>query len=336
MITNARVLQDEFVPRDIVHRNAEMNLLSSALEPLLDDQPARNAFLFGPTGVGKTVTTRFTLRQLQEERFVEVTEVNCWRTHTQFGVLYSILDELGQTVDIHRQSTPQDELLRRLEATAPDPFIVVLDEVDQLDDPGLLYDLHAIPGVTLVLISNREEELFSRLDDRVNSRLKTGPRIQFDRYHQAELVAILQDRADQGLQPRAVSEDCLARIADAAAGDARVAIGILREAARLADERNERRLTPALVEDAEPKARSSIHRSVIARLTDHQRLLYEIVQEAGTIRPPELYETYRDRVTGTPKSERTVRNYLQKLAHYKLVRIEGETRGRRYTSRQGV
>ena len=54
MITDARVLRPEFVPRDIVHRDAEVSHLSSALRPLTNGNPAETALPCGPSGAGKT------------------------------------------------------------------------------------------------------------------------------------------------------------------------------------------------------------------------------------------------------------------------------------------
>ena len=51
-ITNARVLDPEFVPNDVVQRDAEINLLSSALRPVTDGDPADPAFLHGSSGTG--------------------------------------------------------------------------------------------------------------------------------------------------------------------------------------------------------------------------------------------------------------------------------------------
>ncbi len=50
----------------------------------------------------------------------------------------------------------------------------------------------------MVLIANREEELFSQLEDPLMSRLHSCVRIQFDKYHLKELVAILEARARWG------------------------------------------------------------------------------------------------------------------------------------------
>lgn len=207
--------------------------------------------------------------------------------------------------------------------------LAILDEVDQLEDKDVLYDLYRTPGLSLILIANREEALYSDLNTRLQSRLQTAARIRFDTYSLDELTSILQDRARWALRDDAVSERVLRRIADAAAGDARVAITTLREAARQARQDNLNRITRDMVAEAVPEAKAEIRQKSVDRLTPHQQVVYEVVIEAGEIQPSDLYETYRGCVDD-PKSDRTVRNYLRKLERYNLVRAVGENRGRTY------
>ena len=54
MIRDRRVLQPEFVPRDVVHRNYEVQTLSAALNPVTNGNKGVTTFLYGPSGVGKT------------------------------------------------------------------------------------------------------------------------------------------------------------------------------------------------------------------------------------------------------------------------------------------
>jgi len=133
----------------------------------------------------------------------------------------------------------------------------------------------------------------------------------------------------QGLREDAVSGAVLERIADAAAGDARVAIGVLRSAARRAQQRGDGEVTLDTVEASIPDARDTIEQRTVDKLTPHQRALYEVLDERGELSPGELYDRYRDRVDD-PKSRRTVRTYCAKLEHYNLVVAEGEKRGRTY------
>ena len=110
MITNARVLQQEFIPGEVKHRDAEVSHLSDTLRPLStgDGRPTPS-FLCGPSGAGKTCIARYTVNQLREN-VVELNHqyVNCWENYSRFKTLYRILDGINQTIDIHRQSTPRD------------------------------------------------------------------------------------------------------------------------------------------------------------------------------------------------------------------------------------
>lgn len=330
MIRDARVLQPEFVPQEVEHRDGEVDALTNALDPITRGDPADTAFLFGPSGTGKTCIARYTVERLREAVIdLNTVYVNCWQNYTRFKALYRILEGLNRTVDIHRQSTPHDELLDRLERYDGPPYVVVLDEVDQLQDTGVLYDLYRTPDVAMLLIANREEDLFADLDDRLTSRLHSSRRIQFDKYGTDELVAILAARVRRGLHPDAVTTEDLRFVADAAGGDARIAIGILRNAARDADRDGLDTIPGDLIRDAVPDARAELKQKDLETLTPDQRALYEIIEEHGEVDPGELYGQYQERVA-RPKAQRTVRKYLRKLAHYNLVVAEGEKRGRTY------
>jgi len=331
MIQDARVLQPEFVPGDLVHRHAEVDTLTAALEPLTAGRLTDPVFLHGPSGTGKTCLARHTVEQLRDA----VSElhhqyVNCWEEYTRFKVLYRILDGIGESHDIHRQSTPRDVLLDRLRAVDPQPSVVILDEVDQLEDKRFLYELYRTPGVAIVLIANDQPSVFGDLNSRLTSRFQTSERIRFDRYTVDELVSILEDRVRLGLDGAVVSTNQLATIGNLAAGDARVAIGILRSAARTASQQACETIPDAMIEDVVPDAKADIRRSTLEKLTADQQVLYEIVADADEIAPQELYSAYRARVDD-PKTDRTVRKYLAKMARYNLIVVEGENRGRTYS-----
>ena len=330
MIEDARVLREEFVPHEVEHRDGEVTHLSGLLEPVTRGEPADTAVLTGPSGVGKTCIARYTVGQLREQHLdVRSQYVNCWQNYSRFRTLYRILEGLGKTVDIHRQSTPHDELLERLRAYDGPPCVVVLDEVDQLEDLDALYDLHSLPAFSLVLIANREAELFARADERLTSRLRGSESIRFDRYGIEELTSILEARARWGLAEGAVTTEQVRAIADEAAGDARVGISILRSAARKADRADRETVTDGLLDEAIPAGRSAVHRTNLETLTPHQRTLYDVIDDVDRIEPGPLYEAYRERVE-EPKTDRTVRNYLAKMVQYDLLVAEGTSRDRVY------
>lgn len=323
-------MQDEFIPEEVVHRHDKVNRLSGALEPSLTGGKPENTFLFGPTGTGKTCIAEFTVRELEAE-YPDINRqyVNCWQNYNRFRVLHSLLQGVGKGADIRRQSTPKDELIERLRQVDNKPYIVTLDEVDQLADTEVLYDLYALPHVTMILIANREEELFQFIDDRVASRLRGSPRIKFRKYHVDELVEILAQRAEWGLEPGVIGRDEFRFIANTAAGDARVAINILRSAAKYAQRKGFERITEDVISDAVPEAKTRVEEKNLKKLNEHQRALYEIIAENEEVTPNELYTEYETRVE-EPMVKRTVRNYLTKLRRYKLIESVGENRSRRY------
>jgi Cdc6-like AAA superfamily ATPase len=120
------------------------------------------------------------------------------------------------------------------------------------------------------------------------------------------------------------------QIAALADGDARCAIEVLKAAVQTAREAGHSQVTSADVMEAEAIARATLRQKTVSKLTRHQRVLYEILQEVATpVAMGSIMDAYRRRVDD-PKSRQTCRRYLQKLASYNLVTIEGATSGRTY------
>lgn len=330
MIEDARVLREEFVPNDVVHRDSEVNALSRVLDPVTAGNPAESALITGPSGAGKTTISKFVVSRLRETVLdIEYIHVNCWQSYTRFKALYRILEGLGRAVDVHRQSTPHDELLERLAEYDGPPVIVTLDEVDQLDDGHVIYDLYRLSPFAVVLVTNDEAELLAGLDERVRSRLQTAETIHFDRYDVAELTDIMADRVEHGLSPGAVDREQLRWIADAAAGDARVGLSTLRSSARRADQAGATAIADEHVEAAIPEGRQAVRTKALDSLRKDQRQVYELLEDAGELPPRDIYDRYASQVDD-PRTKRTVRSWLQKLERYNLVEATGNGPNRTY------
>jgi Cdc6-like AAA superfamily ATPase len=334
MIRDARTLQPEFVPSEVRHRDGEVDALEAALEPITRGEPAEIPFLYGPSGTGKTCIAKHMVTSLRES-VVDINHqyVNCWRAHAPFRALYRILDGIDRAVDIHRQSTPHDELLDRLEQYDGPPYIVILDEVDQLEDKHPLYDLYHNSQITMVLIATQQEDLFADLDSRIASRLHGAETIRFRPYSDDQLVTILEDRVQWGLEDGAITNSRLERVADAAAGDARIAISILRDAARRARQSKADTITDDILTEAIPTGHQEVRQADLDSLKPVQRTLYDIIHSHGELPAQQLYTEYEDRTDSeTRVGRRQLRRHLNKLADYSLIRINGATRNRRYST----
>ncbi|WP_323190763.1 AAA family ATPase [Halostella sp. PRR32] len=76
------LLSHDLIPeRDlVVHRSDELNEITQAFDPVLDGRAPMNLFLFGPSGVGKTMTARIAVDELEQEAAVSTSYVNCRST----------------------------------------------------------------------------------------------------------------------------------------------------------------------------------------------------------------------------------------------------------------
>jgi Cdc6-like AAA superfamily ATPase len=123
-------------------------------------------------------------------------------------------------------------------------------------------------------------------------------------------------------------------MAEAAGGNARDAIGILRSAARRAERDDAGRIRDADIEEAIPAARRTLRQKSLDRLSQHQLAVYEVLREAGELMPKEIVPRYAARVED-PRSKRTVRKYLRKLEQYNLIESAGESPSRVYRLTEG-
>lgn len=330
MIRDARVLRENWVPRELHHREGQIQHFSSELKPIAHGLDGENILVTGPSGTGKTTIAKFVVEQLTREAFgIRWGYVNCISTSTKSAVCHSLLQDTGRGNDLRPEGTPPSVILDRIREM-DDQFVAILDEVDVLDDKdSTIFALHEIPNVTLVLVCISEDELFTTLDSRVVSRLHGAAKVCLDKYSHDELRDILEERIDAALLPNSVDSDVSDYIADLAAGDARHAITLLRRGVREAMNRGEERLRADHVEAVRDDARAEIHNRHVETLGTHQRILYDIIAEAGEISASELHATYEERVS-KPKVRSTRRNYLQSLKRYELIRSPGKTRGTRY------
>lgn len=336
IIKDARVLTEKFIPKEVVHRDGQLSTIRDNLRPMLKGLNPRNSFLFGAPGTGKTCIAQYVSEELSAySTSILNSYINCWECSSRFKVLYTIIQHLGLTLSVHRKGTPTDELLDVLKKKLTEsPCVIVLDEVDQLEDDKILYDLAELPNTCLILISNLPTAL-SEADPRVRSRLSSAEAVEFPLYKTQEIADILKFRTDWGLLPTVVKKTQLERIADLSRGDARVAIGMLRVAAETAENKDLKRVTDELIENAIPVASTSNLDKNEERLNPYQKLILEVLRARKSLDSGNLQKEFNAMVQKKglePIVDRTFRKYMDKLVQYGFVKPSGDGRWRSYTA----
>ncbi len=199
-----------------------------------------------------------------------------------------------------------------------------MDKLRRRELNDILYALKSLGKIGLICISNTRR-YFLTLDPRITSRLSFKS-IHFPPYSNEELYIILKQRIEcRALYPNTCSKKTLELIADLAAGDARIAIQTLRNAAYIAEEQDKHRITSEDIEKAYEEVRELKRKYTLEKLGEHYKLIYQVIKENPGITSGKLYQAYRKicRKEGLEsKSRRTLNNYIEKLITLKYVKSE--------------
>lgn len=254
LFKNKQILQTNYMPNDIQHREKQIEHIASILAPsLLGDKPS-NLFVYGVTGTGKTISVQHVAEEIakrvKDNKMVRIEYINCKLkkvADTEYRILAELIKKLGESVPSTGLPTDQVYLkfLEILEKSQEKLLILILDEVDQavkkISD-NFLYNLTRLNSelnniqISLIGISN-DLRFLDNLDPRVRSSLSEEEMV-FPPYNAIQLQDILNNRAENAFKPRCVSEGVIAKCAAFAArehGDARRAIDLLRVAAEIAE-----------------------------------------------------------------------------------------------------
>ncbi|MXV62099.1 AAA family ATPase [Natronorubrum sp. JWXQ-INN-674] len=334
MIADIWVFDDDY-QTDILHRNEELNSLSRLLEPATRGERADDVLIHGPSGVGKTATARWMLRDLRKRAAVSSALVEC-SGETANGIIHEAVEK-HPTGTVVQRNSPRDELVSVLEEIVDEPFIIVLDEADVIPDLDVLDDLLSVELLSVIAITHSETEWLSRVEREIRPCFRGDSQINYRKYHVPELVDILEPRVEHGLIGDPVREGQLEWIADETGGVARWAIKSVLAAAELAEERRHEYFHEADVRDAFSRAKMKIRKDNLLSLPVPYQRLYELVRRAGPASGGEMKDAYLehqeaifDGRSKDPVSWRQACNYLSKMEDYDLIRMPGETNAKVY------
>ena len=331
IIVEHNVLRETYIPDKLRARETQSEQILCCLSPVFKRRKPIHTWLHGKAGTGKTTTAIYALRRLEEKAPVKSLIINCWKKRTFYEILDEMISEFRiLRADEHRTSFK----LEKIRSFFKDqPFVVVLDEVDQVrprELSSVLYNLDSVLNAGIVCISHSTGAL-TELEERVRSRLNPHT-IFFPCYSRQTLLEILTNRAELALAEGSWSHTALRTIAAMAQGDARAAIRMLRRAAILVDHQRLDRITTRTLEEQIKAAKDLRRTSILNSLTQDHRMFYEIVEQKGKILSGDLWQEYLqrcERLRRRPLAWRTFSDYCNRLVQTGLITYErARVRGR--------
>ena len=355
LFKNKKVLQSNYTPDTISHRDDQIKVIAGILAPALRLEKPSNLFLYGKTGTGKTVVSKYVISQIlkvakEKSLPIEVVYLNCKLKRvadTEYRLLAQLAKEFG--LDIPATGLPTDEVykafLKHID-TEKKLIILVLDEIDQLIKKAgdeILYNLTRInfelKNVELSFIGISNDLLFMEdVDPRVKSSLSEEDLV-FSPYNAIQIQDILRERSGFAFRTGVVKEGVIEKCAAYAArehGDARRALELLRVSGELAERKNKFSIGIEDIDEAEEKIeRDKVLDIVHTQPKQFQLTLLSIFDVCeisnGPVFTGDIYEVYKDlciKVGMKPLTQRRISDIIAELDMLGIINARVISKGR--------
>ncbi|MEK6896584.1 MAG: orc1/cdc6 family replication initiation protein [Nanoarchaeota archaeon] len=360
---NKVVLQTNYTPETIPHRNEQIEAVASVLAPALRGERVSNLFVYGKTGTGKTLSVQYVTNELERRLreagndFLRVVYVNCKLkkvADTEYRILAELIRRLGSSVPA--TGLPTDSVYSKfveLIDVKKQLILIVLDEIDQAVNKisdGFLYTLTRLNSelkqaqISIVGISN-SLTFMDAIDPRVRSSL-SEEELVFAPYNALQLQDILRERALHAFHEGVLNEGTIAKCAAFAArehGDARRALDLLRVAAELAEREQNKNVQLRHIDEANNKIERDKMLDIIENEPrQFQLVLYSILQLSAQganekLFTGDIYNRYQlvcEQTKNEILTQRRVSDILAEFDMLGLINAQVISRGREGRTRE--
>ncbi len=355
LFKSKQIFLSTYFPELILHRNDQIQQIASILGPSLRLEKPSNLFVYGKTGVGKTLSIKYTIQQMSEiakkEKIpLKLIYINCKLrkvADTEYRLMAQLVREFGK--EIPPTGLPTDEVYKIFFNTIDSEkqlLIIVLDEIDQLVKKvgdELLYNLTRINAeleksqISIIGISN-DLIFVDNLDPRIKSSL-SEEEILFPPYNALQIQDILNQRAKEAFNEQVIEPGVIEKCSAYAArehGDARRALELLRVAGELAERNGYTQVKIKHIDDAEDKIeRDRIMDIITTQPKQFQAVLHSILslytKKNNIIFTGKAYEVYKGtcfRAGLRPLTQRRVSDIIAELDMLGIINAKVISKGR--------
>ncbi|MFH1503254.1 MAG: orc1/cdc6 family replication initiation protein [Candidatus Diapherotrites archaeon] len=354
---NKSLLQTNYTPSEIPHREEQIKQIASILAPVLRGEKTSNLFLYGKTGTGKTLSVQFVQGELNKrvkkdaDFNLRIEYLNCKLkkvSDTEYRILAELIKKMGG--EVPPTGLPTQMVYNKFIETIDSEkqvIVLILDEIDQTVkkiSSDFLYNLIRLNSelskskICLVGISNNLTFL-DEIDPRVRSSL-SEEEVIFHPYNAIQLRDILNKRANLAFKKGVVHEGVVEKCAAFAArehGDARRALDLLRIAGELAERDNSRKILLKHIDEANNKIeRDKILDIIYSEPKQFQLVLKAIISLSETrknepIFTGDVYNIYQDlclRNKLEVLTQRRVGDIIQEFDMLGIINVKVISKGR--------
>lgn len=289
------ILQLEYVPEEILHREEQMREMTYLFKQPLLDRPPENILIYGRSGTGKTMTILQMTKYLKQEcnrrsiNNIHTFYINCSKAKTPITIVKRLCQQVGIRESINDSEELMIKFLKKIDETK-NYIIIILDEIDKLKhdqdkDWVIRYLVRAREGYQFGTssITNSSIGLICIVNDtRFAEKLNVGTMesfgkthiIRFPAYTEKQLYDILKVRADRSLEKNSISDKLiheLAKYSKDLNAEARTAIQLLRESAIIAEQKNTNKITVDNIITAKQKIEANNIFNDLRDLSKHEK-----------------------------------------------------------------
>ena len=308
IIACEHLLNSRYVPDTVIARDEQMEVIGHNLSAILRQGEPSNMYIWGDTGVGKTITVKYLLRVLTEglkaedkDILIETVVIDCTAFFSEIPACVEILTQLtGISMQTGRQFYQYlNDIWSVIDKKAHEhtfyTLILFFDEIDAFVSPdSILYQFSRALAHQKIKSSNVAIEIITASNQKdflatLNNKVQSSARFRycnFPDYNEKELYEILQLRKD-AFTDGVISDDvifyCAKNVADRYHGDARRAIDILAEAARVVIQTRGSKITNEHIDMAEKVVNDRVTIDMLKKMSLHDKYLILSVYIANNV-----------------------------------------------------